>query len=429
MFTRKNLLFVFIAIISFSLYAQNTIEDEIKESQQYLELFPDDIDEHLGLAYFYNLTGKADSAEAHYNKVIEIDSTQTGAWVGFLWTKSILGKNLEVLSYEKRALNITNNNSSIYNILAYSSGILDKQLSGVYFYQKALEDTTASDFETFLSFKGLATTYYWLSDYYRYRQIDDFINRQIPEEQRENLVPISYYAFLSGFYGKSSDKSIYKGLEFWNSYGALDAEFILENIRRDNKEIRTNYSLKLDNNFYPINLSSQFHFLEGVDKNLYNAQIVQIALSKNIYTYKSMLDLSLNCALSDYNKFHVQQYDLASSINFDNVFISATCSTIQINDYPLLNQKKNSLNQHYTYELFYKPAEFIAFHLLNGYGNQSFFVSPYVYIIDEYGASHQYHQLFVNFYSKLGILSTYYKIDYKKVAWQNTFNISLGVKY
>ncbi len=431
----KKIILILALIVTIQLLnAQQSLRSSIDQSLSYLEIMPEDLSEHLSLAYLYMLNNTPDSAQVEYKKVVDRDSTNLEAWVGYLWAKSVIDDNEGILKEEKRALNLTKNNPSLLLFMGSASINLYNTHSARYYYQKALNDSTIGLFDKFYATKGLGMSYYWLNDYYRYKKINNQLNKDLPDSLKTDLIPMKPFYYSGMFYGKSGEKTDYEGFEQLINYGAVDYNFIIEHFRKDSKSVRTNYTFRTENRYFPVTIATQFHFLDGKTPYYYDAKIYQIALSKVMYLYKFKYEPYTAYTYSDYSNFSTNQIDYGIQFTSHKINLTLLNSMISYKDYPAytLVYPKDKVKddfKHLYVSLLYKASDMFNLELTNGFGNQSFWVSPTAYVVDTNQGCDQFHQSTVYFFFDHMILSSYYKLSHKNDHWVGSGLMSIGFKY
>lgn len=427
---KKYILLLLSVLNILLLFAQQDLNN-IKQSQEYLQIMPDDLTERLNLAYLYMLNNSPDSALAEYQRVLDKESDHLEAWIGYLWALSVLDNNRELLNKGQLALQKTNNNPSILTFMGSASLNLYNIYSSRYYYNKALQDSTIGLFDRFYALKGLGVNYYWMHDYSKYKKINHSINMNLPDTLKANLVPFKPYYYTGIFYGQSGSNTSFKGVEQYVDFKAADFHFIVENFQNDHKNVRTNYSLKTNNYYFPISIASQFHFIDGQSPWYYDAKIYQIALFRDFYWWKTKIEPYVAYTYNDYSNFHAEQKDFGFQLNSDVVTISSINSLIRYEDYPAyyLTDKVKDKYMHYYSSVLFKLMDTMDAEISSGFGNQSFWVSPSAFVIDTNQGADQYHQLSLYFYFPKLMISSYYKQAHKNNHWTGTGMISVGMRY
>ncbi len=411
----------FYLIILFSVCSflfSNTIEEDIDNSLRYLELFPDDLTERYELAYLYSLMGQTENAETQYHYVLERDSLNTGAWIGYLWSMSLQGRNKEVLSFEKNVVKLTQKNPSILNIMAFSHGSSDHDYAAIYYYRQVLKDSTANDTERFLANRGISGHYYWTGDYYRYRKINEMFNQPLSIEEKQDLIPLNVFLYSGLSLGRNTNHTDFQIFNQWISTGALEAEFIVDNKRYDSKQAITTYSLKLNNHYYPVNLSSQFFLINSqrkVNETEIDGFAGQFRLSKPFYPYRSKLEPFTALSLTTDGV----QWDTGAILDFDKLILGFDINHLRV---------WCSDNIHSDFDLYYKVSPLYSLQLSSGFGDNSNMISSNGQFNDQLSSSREFYQLNNFFYLKRYILSLSYNRSLMD-KWTDAYMMSLGIRY
>ncbi|MBP7562681.1 MAG: hypothetical protein KA886_02740 [Candidatus Cloacimonetes bacterium] len=420
----KSLIACLLLLITITLLFSKTIEEEINNKIMYLELFPDDLKERYELAYLYNLMNQLVDAESQYRYIINKDSLNTDAWIGYLWSMSLQEKHHEVLSFEDKALLLTQKNPSVMNIMAFTHGSLNSDYEAIYYYREVLKDNHSNQTELFLANKGVAGHYFWTGDYYQFNRINKAFNQLLPEEEKQNLMPIFLYMYSGISYGYNDKDIDFQTFNQWVSLGALEAELIVENKRVKSQQTKTNYTFKLDNYFYPVNLSAQFHLVKNDQRHESehkDGYACQFSVSKPFYPYKSKLEPYFSLAFFDYDSFDSDKIGQVETGAYLYTDLITTGLSYSQSRYPKDHRS-------YTLDIHYKLKDWYAIQLINGFGDNNNMISMSGQIFDEWSSTKQFHQINHYFYWKRLIGSLSYNRSLMN-RWSDSWMMSAGIRY
>lgn len=420
-------------------WAQEDYPALIRETQDYLAKYPDDVSERVRLGYYFMKTGDYPQAARAYEEVVQQDSSSKEGWKGVLWASNALMDWGQTLKAGQRALSLVGNDQDIVLMLAYAAFEKGDYLVARRFYLRSLQKYRANPDNT----AGLGWTYLRLRDYSLARRYlgrsEGLARARIKDNPFDpssyTLAPESYL-----FYQKGNEAAFNGGVTLYH----LNYRFTsgAEAYLKSGKRVRTDYLLGGVVNTEPCDLLLQGHYLSGFSSRLYPAFSVIGGLSKPFYGSLHreevadldllwMGDLGLQWAVtpgltqaySHYYSLQSLQTEGYVTIQHGRWYEGLSLNWLHLR-YANPDSTRNRAYLQGT--LGYQVTKKVDLYLLGGYGPKAYLVSKYGFLIDtnrapdrEAGLLAAYH--FPGFY-----LEGMVKIARENSQWYSATYLSLS---
>ncbi|MDD3501875.1 MAG: hypothetical protein PHE19_05565, partial [Candidatus Cloacimonetes bacterium] len=235
-------------------------EEIIDSKLEYLESFPDDIEERLELAQLYNQEYMFLESTLQYINILLIEPENLQAWIGLLFVLSYQQNDDGVLGLSKDALKATNNDPTILSIVGFSLSAKQKRYRAINLFKKVMQDDRAHAEDVGLAKIKLAEQYYVIGDFYRYEKINkEYRKAQIAKnETAQNIINHQVRLFTELLIGTEKKDHLVEAFRQYINFGGIDLNFAVKRNIIDNQLANHIYTVDINNRALPVSISSQF---------------------------------------------------------------------------------------------------------------------------------------------------------------------------
>lgn len=351
---------------------------------------PVDIALRLNLAYNLALEGDYADALRNYETILIQDPDNVSAAEGVLWMMQMQGMYPESVARGRFLLQKHPQSSTIASYLAFGYARTNRHLAARSTYQRA-STLGVNDLQTNAAQSGLAWAYIALQDYPAAQKALHSIPEQTDTDAQRVLdtprmnVTANYhtdYSDVSGFgiSGSWHKKNI--------KVSAQVAELLISNER-----FREKYTVDIALENHYARISAAHGILRGIDKRVYPASTSSISLYAKVYMHHLQITPALSASLGSYRRLDAQQGDAGIVVSSDRWELGARLSYVYLDRESLNSDVQNTIA---SLNIGLKPREGTYLGAYMFKGDQSWWISPYQVVNDEFEANDQTYALSVS---------------------------------
>ncbi len=407
----KRIIIIFLLGLGI-LYAQNSVmnTDPLVNDQEY--------NFRLNLAYQKMLQNLPDAAVQDYESCLQIDSLRIEAWLGIMWAKNTQLNWEGSIEYGQRALKIfKTNNSALCLMLAYAYSSENKLYQARYYYSKAsLTEEQKKD-----AALGLFNIYMLLNNSVAAQKSVKNLDVLTKAEFKIPGPKWESYTEAGLLLCQAPEKSyIFSHESSWKSVGInFNTDAFLNKYDAYRYAYTGGLTWKTALTSYRLN----GHYIKGDYYKIYPMKGVSVQATHKFYHKWGETSLNPMIAYSYYPV--VSAYEAGLKLKTEIPKFSFTLSGYVVNqDYANLKADKVAFVG--KYEITWKASRYINITPFAETGDQSFFVSPDGYIVDNYSSFLTAGGLNLTLMYKTNYLITSFKTGRQESKLKNNIYIGYG---